>query len=150
MKSDRSIRRRTNDNSSQTWTSRVKSHQHNCLQSAHPKAALVAHRTRQFEASLADMLENFLNHHEGQVLRVPRLVRGVTMAEFGDKYNGDINECLRGLQKERHGGEPVAIDASVRKRKWQASQDGPGPDEAESSRAVKNGVSKRLFCSDCV
>ncbi|TDL22250.1 hypothetical protein BD410DRAFT_723257 [Rickenella mellea] len=95
----------------------------------------VAHRTRQFETSLADILENFRNHHEGQVLRVPKLVRGLTMGEFADKYNGDINEAMKGLHKDRAGGEPVPIDASARKRKWDESK--PDPPEAESSRAGK-------------
>ncbi len=99
----------------------------------------VAHRTRQFEESLANVLDNFKNHHEGHVLRVPRLVRSITMGEFADKYNGDINECLRGLQKERQGGEPVPVDPVLKKRKWVANEDGPGPEDAECSRAPKNG-----------
>ncbi|KLO07615.1 hypothetical protein SCHPADRAFT_881433 [Schizopora paradoxa] len=98
----------------------------------------VAHRTRQFEETLANVLENFKNHHEGQVLRVPKLVRSITMGEFADKYNGDINECLRGLQKERQGGEPVPVDPALKKRKWVANEDGPGPEDAECSRAPKN------------
>ncbi|KAH8108674.1 hypothetical protein DFH11DRAFT_1516417, partial [Phellopilus nigrolimitatus] len=96
----------------------------------------VAHRTRQFEESLAQILESFRNHHEGQVLRVPKLVRNITMAEFADKYNGDINECLRGVQRQRHGGEPT-LDSSLKKRKWKDSDDVPGPEDAESSRASK-------------
>ncbi|KAI5123459.1 hypothetical protein M0805_008829 [Coniferiporia weirii] len=96
----------------------------------------VAHRTRQFEESLAQILESFKNHHEGQVLRVPKLVRNITMGEFADKYNGDINECLRGLQRERQGGEPT-LDPSLKKRKWKDSEDAPGPEDAESSRASK-------------
>ncbi|THH04516.1 hypothetical protein EW145_g5467 [Phellinidium pouzarii] len=95
----------------------------------------VAHRTRQFEESLAHILENFKNHHEGQVLRVPKLVRNITMGEFADKYNGDINECLRGLQREKQGGEPT-LDSGL-KRKWKDSEDVPGPDDAESCRASK-------------
>ncbi len=115
----------------------------------------VEHRTRQFEASLADILENFRNHHEGQVLRVPRLVRSITMAEFGDKYNGDINECLKGLQMERHGGEPVPLDAVARKRKWQESQDDATMNETDPIRTNKNGKSdhhsytRDCSCSSC-
>ena len=99
----------------------------------------VVHRTRQYEESLAQILENFRNHHEGQVLRVPKLVRSITMAEFADKYNGDINECLRGLQKDRQGGEPT-LDPALKKRKWKDTEDAPGPEDAESSlRAQKAG-----------
>lgn len=101
--------------------------------------SIVAHRTRQFEESLAQILENFKNHHEGQVLRVPKLVRNITMAEFADKYNGDINECLRGLQRERQGGESSLADLEMRKRKWRLLDESLGPDHAESSRAPKQG-----------
>lgn len=109
-----------------------------CRTDANP-ASIVAHRTRQFEESLAQILENFKNHHEGQVLRVPKLVRNITMAEFADKYNGDINECLRGLQRERQGGESSLADLEMRKRKWRLLDESLGPDHAESSRAPKQG-----------
>lgn len=106
----------------------------------HSRVSLtVEHRTRQYEESLVQILENFRNHHEGQVLRVPKLVRSITMAEFADKYNGDINECLRGLQRERQGGEPT-LDPALKKRKWKDTEDAPGPEEAESSRASKAGM----------
>lgn len=107
---------------------------------------IVVHRTRQFEESLAQILESFRNHHEGQVLRVPKLVRNITMAEFADKYNGDINECLRGVQRQRHGGEPT-LDSSLKKRKWKDSDDVPGPEDAESSRASKTGTSSASIVS---
>lgn len=109
-----------------------------CFRSRTLTSLPVAHRTRQFEETLANVLENFKNHHEGQVLRVPRLVRAITMGEFADKYNGDMNECLRGLQKERQGGEPVAMDPTIKKRKWVPNEEGPGPEDAECSRAPKN------------
>lgn len=96
----------------------------------------VAHRTRQFEQSLAQILENFMNHHEGQVLRVPKLVRNITMAEFADKYNGDINECLRGLQRDKQGGEP-SLDPALRKRKWKESEETSGPEDMENRRTSK-------------
>lgn len=104
----------------------------------------VAHKTREFEESLANILENFRIHHEGHVLRVPRLVRSITMGEFADKYHGDINECLRGMQKERQGGEPISVDPVVKKRKWMANDDAPGPEDAECSRAPKTGSFLRL------
>ncbi|KAL4251803.1 hypothetical protein ABKN59_004639 [Abortiporus biennis] len=88
----------------------------------------VEHRTKQFEEWLADALENFKLHQEGLISRVPRLVRNITMRDFA-KYNGDVQECLKGLQRERLGGEVSGIDKTTRKRKWVESQ------EAESSKA---------------
>lgn len=114
---------------------------------AHPYT--VRHRARQFEETLAQVLDNFKNHHEGQVLRVPKLVRGITMAEFADKYNGDINACLRGLQRERQGGEPT-LDPESKKRKWKDTDEAPGPEDAESSRALKTGQLPVVVPSDDV
>jgi Nbl1 / Borealin N terminal len=103
----------------------------------------VEHKVRQFEAWLSDTLENFRIHQEGQVSRVPKLVRALTMREFGEKYNGDVQAALRGLQRERMGvgGEPggagdIEIDKSTRKRKWVASVEA----EAEGSKSFKNGM----------
>ena len=100
---------------------------------------VVEHRTRQMEETLAQVLENFMNHHEGQVLRIPKLVRGITMGEFADKYDGDISSCLRGLQRAVQGGEPT-VDAALKKRKWKDIDEQPGPEDAESSRAPKAGA----------
>ncbi|KAL5512824.1 hypothetical protein ACEPAG_3090 [Sanghuangporus baumii] len=100
----------------------------------------VHHRARQFQETLSQVLENFKNHHEGQVLRVPKLVRSITMGEFADKYDGDINACLRGLQRERQGGEPI-LDPESRKRKWKDAGDPPVTGNAESPRAPKSGSS---------
>ncbi|KAF8967139.1 hypothetical protein BDZ97DRAFT_1756206 [Flammula alnicola] len=88
----------------------------------------VAHRTRQFEAWLTDRLENFTIHQEGQVSRIPKQVRSMTMREFGGKYEGNIQSALRGFQKERlaaAGADATLgeIDKSMRKRKWVASQE---------------------------
>jgi hypothetical protein len=65
------------------------------------------------------------------------------MREFGEKYNGDVQAALRGLQRERMGvgGEPggvgdIEIDKSTRKRKWVASVEA----EAEGSKSFKNGT----------
>ncbi|KAJ2935151.1 hypothetical protein H1R20_g1943, partial [Candolleomyces eurysporus] len=88
----------------------------------------VAHRCRQMEAMLQDHLENFTIHQEGQVSRIPKQVRGMTMREFGEKYNGDIQLALRGFQKDRltaagadsNFGE---IDKSMRKRKFLENHD---------------------------
>jgi hypothetical protein len=90
----------------------------------------VEHRVRQLEEWLADALKNFRLHQEGLIARIPKLVRGVTMGEFADTYNGDIQACLRGLV----GGAPpnLEIDRETRKRKWEEASEG--------ERALKNGT----------
>ncbi|KIK93092.1 hypothetical protein PAXRUDRAFT_829337 [Paxillus rubicundulus Ve08.2h10] len=91
----------------------------------------VEHRVRQLEEWLAVALQNFRLHQEGLISRIPKLVRGVSMGEFADKYNGDIQACLRGLQSARMGmggAETFEIDRDTRKRKWAAAQE-----EAEAS-----------------
>ncbi|KAG1893473.1 uncharacterized protein F5891DRAFT_529474 [Suillus fuscotomentosus] len=88
----------------------------------------VEHRVRQLEEWLTDALKNFRLHQEGLISRIPKLVRGVTMGEFADTYNGDVQACLRGLV----GGAPpnLEIDRETRKRKWEEASEG--------ERAVKN------------
>ncbi|KIL67821.1 hypothetical protein M378DRAFT_159015 [Amanita muscaria Koide BX008] len=88
----------------------------------------VAHRTRQLEECLADRLENFHIHQQGQISRIPKQVRTMIMREFGEKYNGNVQEALRGVQKERMAAAGLdanfaEIDKSERKRKWIESQE---------------------------
>ncbi|KAK2465238.1 hypothetical protein APHAL10511_002592 [Amanita phalloides] len=109
----------------------------------------VAHRTRQLEAWLADRLENFNIHQQGQISRIPIQVRTMTVRQFGEKYNGNIQDALRGVQRERMAAAGLdanaEIDKSERKRKWVASQEvesgplasGSRKDPTES-RSVKN------------
>lgn len=83
----------------------------------------VAHRCRQLEALLQDHLENFNIHQEGLVSRMPKQVRSMTMREFGEKYNGDIQLALRGFQKDRLAAAGAdanfgEIDKTMRKRKF--------------------------------
>ncbi len=91
-----------------------------------------------------DSLENFRIHQGGLISRVPRLVRDVTLREFV-KYGGDVQECLKGIQKERLGGAAPAIDKSTRKRKWVESQEVEGKagtstaNQGETSKGVKSG-----------
>lgn len=105
----------------------------------------VAHKTRQFNAWLADHLQNFITHQEGHVSRMPKQVRTMKMREFGEKYGGNVQAALRGVQRERFvaaGGDGVLgeIDKTTRKRKWVASQElDPDASSVESSKAVKNG-----------
>jgi len=87
-------------------------------------------------------------HQEGQISRIPKLVRGITMREFR-KYEGDIQAALRGLQQAKFEEGPfgVEIDKDTRKRKWAAIQEaenhasgsGSAEVEAEPSKAAKNG-----------
>ena len=88
--------------------------------------APVAHRTRQLESWLSDTLAAFRNRHERQLTYIPHLVRGMTMAEFGDKYDGDVQAALRGIQKERLTAEVAPLDRNEMKRKW-----APVPEEEE-------------------
>jgi hypothetical protein len=88
--------------------------------------ASVAHRTRQLESWLSDTLAAFRNRHERQLTYIPHLVRGMTMAEFGDKYDGDTQAALRGLQKERLTVDVAPLDRNEMKRKW-----APAPEEEE-------------------
>lgn len=105
----------------------------------------VAHKTRQFNAWLADHLENFTTHQEGHVSRMPKQVRTMKMREFGEKYGGNVQAALRGIQRERFvaaGGEGVLdeIDKTTRKRKWVASQELElDASSVEGTKAVKNG-----------
>jgi hypothetical protein len=48
------------------------------------------------------------------------------MAEFGDKYDGDVQAALRGLQKERLTVDVAPLDRKAMKRKW-----APVPEEEE-------------------
>ncbi|KAG6903118.1 hypothetical protein C0995_004665 [Termitomyces sp. Mi166 len=103
----------------------------------------VTHRIRQFESWLADRLENFNIHQQGQVSRIPKQVRGMTMREFGEKYNGNVQVALRGVQKERliaAGGEGSLgeLDKDARKRKWIASQEEVIEGKDFAPKAAKN------------
>ncbi len=125
-----------------------------------PHTPAVAHKTRQFEEWLADVLENFRRHQESLILRMPRIVRDVTLSEFV-KYNGDIQAAVKGRNRELLGSsEDATIDFGTRKRKWVESQEleeklAKGAQEAEGSRGVKNGMRVRChreivanrFCS---
>lgn len=66
------------------------------------------------------------------------------MRDFSSKYDGDIQAALRGLQREKMGGDVTEIDKTTRKRKWVASQEVEGDvhwsaGDADTSKAVKNG-----------
>ncbi|KAG9315445.1 hypothetical protein JVU11DRAFT_3056 [Chiua virens] len=101
------------------------------------------HRVRQIEEWLAVAVESFRLHQEGLISRIPKLVREVTMGDFADKYNGDIQACLRGIQSERMGETGFEIDRDTRKRKWAAAQEeaeasGSGQAQGDQTRAAKN------------
>ena len=59
------------------------------------------------------------------------------MAEFGDKYDGDIQSALRGLQKERLALDVAPLDRNAMKRKW-----GPAPEDENEARAEDSRTTK--------
>ncbi|KAH9936179.1 uncharacterized protein B0H18DRAFT_1113612 [Fomitopsis serialis] len=107
----------------------------------------VQHRTEQIEAWLADSLENFRLRHEGQISRIPRVVRDITLKEFA-KYNGNVQECVKAMARDALGTGQNGMDRTALKRKWAASQEeanaaagpstGAGSRDAESSRGLKS------------
>jgi len=118
------------------WTSKVTFPSLPTLSLLIKKNIPVAHRTRQLESWLLDTLASFRDRHERQLGRIPHLVRGMTMADFGDKYNGDVQAALRGLQKERLAIDVVPLDRNAMKRKWvPASEEDP---EARPGSPTKN------------
>jgi hypothetical protein len=56
------------------------------------------------------------------------------MAEFGDKYDGDVQAALRGLQKERLAVDVAPIDRNAMKRKW-----APAPEEESEIHPEDSG-----------
>lgn len=89
-----------------------------CLTILYFHSRQVRDRIRQFEAYLAHSLEAFKLRHENEVTRIPRAIRTLTVAEFADKYDGDVNKALQAITKARMeaSGEPAGIDGSTRKR----------------------------------
>jgi hypothetical protein len=72
----------------------------------------------------------------------------MTLREFGEKYQGNLQSALRGYQKERLAaagidGSTDEIHRSERKRKWVASHevdsDVSGNKEPDSERSMKTG-----------
>ncbi|KIJ25196.1 hypothetical protein M422DRAFT_38896 [Sphaerobolus stellatus SS14] len=99
----------------------------------------VKDRIRQFEAYLAHSLEAFKLRHENEVTRIPRAIRTITIGEFADKYDGDVNIALKAITKAKMvaSEEPAGIEDTERKRKWQATDVAAGQQDAESPRALK-------------
>lgn len=56
------------------------------------------------------------------------------MADFGDKYDGDAQAALRGLQKERLTVDVAPLDRNEMKRKW-----APVPEEGDSGKNANSG-----------
>lgn len=73
----------------------------------------------------------------------------MTLRDFSEKYNGDVQAAMRGLQAEKLGGEVTEIDKTTRKRKWLASQEAeaeasgsgskPPAEDQDTSRVSKSG-----------
>lgn len=109
----------------------------------------VAHRNRQLKAELEIKLETFGLHQLAQISRIPKQIRNMTMRDFGEKYEGNLQSALRGYQKEKLAAAGIdaskgEIDKDERKRKWVASQevdiDISGSKDSEPPRSFKNGV----------
>ncbi|GJJ13297.1 hypothetical protein Clacol_007549 [Clathrus columnatus] len=122
----------------------------------------VQDRIRQFEAYLAHSLEAFRLRHENEVTRIPRAVRALTMGEFADKYDGDVNNALQAIAKARLEASDDSLGDVVRKKvfaraflftprimlipppdrsgvflgKWEATHETTEP--AEPARSTKN------------
>lgn len=112
---------------------------------AYPKSP-VEDRFRRLRAAAAEALQNFLMHQEGQVSRIPKLIRDVALADFADRFGGDVSAALRGLQAERiKAANPAAGERSPKKRKWLEDAEGAG---TESSRAAKNRAYSCLVSRD--
>lgn len=118
----------------------------------------VAHRSRQLKAELEIKLETFILHQQALISRIPKQVRNMTMREFGQKYEGNLQSALRGYQKERLAAAGIdasmgEIDKTERKRKWVASQEPEAessgsssqPKESEPQRATKAGTLASSF-----
>lgn len=98
----------------------------------------VQDRLRQFETYLAHSLEAFKLRHENEVTRIPRAVRGLTMGEFADKYDGDVNKALQAITRARleASEDSFSLDDAVKKRKYDATEE---PTETtEQNRLSKN------------
>ena len=75
------------------------------------------------------------------------------MAELADKYDGDIQGCLRDLRKEKIGVDTAPIDRSAMKRKWVTSQEADAdgrPMSPSKARAAKNREHLLLLSASCL
>ncbi|KAF9049610.1 hypothetical protein BDZ89DRAFT_1098929 [Hymenopellis radicata] len=103
----------------------------------------VEHRTHQFRSWLQDRLEAFRIHQEGHILRIPKEVRSMTMREFGEKYNGNVQAARRGVQRERLNSaeeDPTSNDLDRKRKRIPSQEDDLDATHSggESSRATKN------------
>ncbi|KZT60127.1 hypothetical protein CALCODRAFT_492890 [Calocera cornea HHB12733] len=95
----------------------------------------VADKKRRFDDYLDRLLKSFLLRQESEVTRIPRSLRGMTIRDFGEKYNGDIKYCMETMARERLGEEGLQeLDASARKRK---RQEFPQEQELENTKPSK-------------
>ncbi|KZO96998.1 hypothetical protein CALVIDRAFT_597740 [Calocera viscosa TUFC12733] len=100
----------------------------------------VADKKRRFDDYLDRLLKSFLLRQESEVTRIPRSLRGMTIREFGEKYNGDIKYCMETMARERLGEEGLQeLDASAKKRKRQEY-----PHEQEMENTKPNKTPRRV------
>jgi Nbl1 / Borealin N terminal len=110
----------------------------------------VENEKRRFEAYLQDILESFATRYEGEITRIPKEIRNMTLREF-DKYGGTVPACVQALCKQRiAAGEEMGLerkrydlllvsssifDSCGRLRKWQvAIQEGANQEEARHAK----------------
>lgn len=58
---------------------------------------VVESRLNDLKAHLEAKLSNLVMYANNQITRLPPSVRTVTLGEFGEKYNGEINALVRGM-----------------------------------------------------
>lgn len=95
-------------------------------------------------------------NQETLLSHIPKSVRSMTMRDFGEKYKGNVQAAVRGVQKakfvnERGESALEKIDKSTRKRKWVASQEteSDAPVHGDVSRATKSGELSSVVDTYC-
>ncbi|EPQ54529.1 hypothetical protein GLOTRDRAFT_139102 [Gloeophyllum trabeum ATCC 11539] len=100
------------------------------------------HKTRQFEEWAEDGILQFRMRQEGLISRMPKQLRNMSISEFMDKYDGNVQAATLGVQREKMVADTEEIARSVRKRKWDTDVDDQGASksglDAELLRARKN------------
>lgn len=58
-------------------------------------------RVRKMREELQDTLDSFLLRSQNQITRLSHHVRGITMREFADVYNGSMEDAIRGVAAKK-------------------------------------------------
>lgn len=108
----------------------------------------VEHRLKRFRAWAADVVEGYKIRQDGQLARIPKVVRGLRMSVFADQYGGDLNAAFVGLSSDRiRAAQELAIEHSPRKRKFDVvAEAAAGEQNARTNknfRTIPFGTPKR-------